>query len=54
MNLEKNRTIKMPNRIYQSLQMLEAGFLKYNHENVLKKLRILTCEFDLCRNNYYN
>ena len=42
----------MPNRIYQSLQMLEASFLKYNHENELNKLRILNCEFDMCRNNY--
>lgn len=52
MNLEKNRTVIMPNRIYQSLQMLEASFLKYNHENELNKLRILNCEFDMCRNNY--
>lgn len=52
MNLEMNRTAMMPNRIYQSLQMLETSFLKYNHENELNKLRILNCEFDMCRNNY--
>ena len=53
MNLEMNRTVIMPNRIYQSLQMLEAGFLKYHHENEFNKLRILNCEFDICRNNYH-
>ena len=52
MNFEINRTVIMPNRIYQSLQMLETSFLKYNHENELNKLRILNCEFDMCRNNY--
>lgn len=52
MNFEINRTVIMPNHIYQSLQMLETSFLKYNHENELNKLRILNCEFDMCRNNY--
>ena len=51
MNLEMNRTAIMPNRIYQSLQMLETSFLKFNHENELNKLRILNCEFDVCRNS---
>lgn len=54
MNLEKNRTVRMPNRIFQTLQMLEASFLKYNHENELNKLRVLQCEFDRCRSHYYN
>ena len=52
MNLEMNRTAIMPNRIYQSLQMLETSVFKYNHENELNKLRIFNCEFDMCRNNY--
>ena len=54
MNLEINHNIKMPNRIYQSLQMLETSFLKHNHKNELNKLRILNCEFDTCRNSYFN
>ncbi len=54
MNLEINHNIKMPNRIYQSIQLLESNFIKYHHQNELNKLRILNCEFDMCRNNYYN